>query len=71
MIIIMKIVIAVMMMTIVARVLWLVHSRPGAYSLLGFSAHTGQACLVHTRGHHHYYHDDHFDHHYQTVVVFN
>ena len=61
----------VVMMTIVARVLWLVHSRPGAYSLLGFSAHTGQACLVHTRSHHHHYHDDHYDHHYQTVVVFD
>ena len=61
----------VVMMTIVARVLWLVHSRPGAYSLLGFSAHTGQVCLVHTTCHHHHYHDDHYDHHYQTVVVFN
>ena len=69
MIIIMMIMMVVMMMTIVAmaRVLWLVHSRPGAYSLLGFSAHTGQVCLVHTTCHHHHYHDDH----HQIVVVFN
>ena len=49
----------------------MVHSRPEAYSLLGFSAHTGQVCLVHTKCHHHNYHDDLYDHHYQTVVLFN
>ena len=56
MIIIMMIMMVVIMMTIVAmaRVLWLVHSRPGAYSLLGFSAHTDQVCLVHTTCHHHH-----------------